>query len=67
MENLKTPEDYIGAVLERVKPEYLVRHFGIDQWSDANDFLEKLARFARDSYIELCDYPLTLICTGFIQ
>jgi len=44
VENLKTPEDYIGAVLERVKPEYLVRHFGIDQWSDANDFLEKLAR-----------------------
>jgi len=44
VENLKTPEDYIGAVLDRVKPEYLIRHFGIDQWSDANDFLEKLAR-----------------------
>merc|ERR1719193_1585365 len=44
VENLKTPEDYIGAVLDRVKPEYLIRQFGIEQWGDPNDFLEKLAR-----------------------
>jgi len=44
VENLKTPEDYIAAVLDRVKPEYLIRQFGIEQWDDANDFLEKLAR-----------------------
>jgi len=44
VENLKTPEDYIGAVLDRVKPEYLIRHFGIEQWDNVNDFLEKLAR-----------------------
>merc|ERR1712142_1092844 len=44
VENLKTPEDYIGAVLDRVKPEYMIRHFGIEQWDNVNDFLEKLAR-----------------------
>jgi len=44
VENLKTPEDYIGAVLDRVKTEYLIRQFGIEQWGDPNDFLEKLAR-----------------------
>jgi len=44
VENLKTPEDYIPALLDRVKPEYIIRQFGIDQWDDHNDFLEKLAR-----------------------
>lgn len=46
VENLKTPEDYIGAVLDRVKPEYMIRHFGIEQWDSVNDFLEKLARYS---------------------
>jgi len=44
VENLKTPDDYVTAVLDRVKPEYLIRQFGVEQWDNANDFLEKLAR-----------------------
>ncbi|XP_008545670.1 uncharacterized protein LOC103569905 [Microplitis demolitor] len=44
VELVKNPEDYVEAVLERVKPEYMKRTYKIDEWTDCNDFLEKLAR-----------------------
>ncbi|XP_074108324.1 nucleostemin 2 [Cotesia typhae] len=43
VELVKNPEDYVEAVLERVKPEYIQRTYKIDKWTDHNDFLEKLA------------------------
>ncbi|KAH0558186.1 nucleolar GTP-binding protein 2 [Cotesia glomerata] len=43
VELVKNPEDYVEAVLERVKPEYMQRTYKIDEWTDHNDFLEKLA------------------------
>ena len=43
MENLKDPADYIPAVLERVKPEYMQKTYHIPTWTDATDFLEQLA------------------------
>ncbi|XP_017830055.1 nucleolar GTP-binding protein 2 isoform X5 [Callithrix jacchus] len=43
VEKIKTPEDHIGAVLERAKPEYISKTYKIDSWESAEDFLEKLA------------------------
>ncbi|KAM8788936.1 nucleolar GTP-binding protein 2 [Rhynchonycteris naso] len=43
VEKIKTPEDHIGAVLERAKPEYISKTYKIDAWENAEDFLEKLA------------------------
>lgn len=42
-ERLPTPTDFISPILDRVKKEYLQRHFGVGDWDDANDFLTKLA------------------------
>ncbi|XP_013772709.1 nucleolar GTP-binding protein 2-like [Limulus polyphemus] len=44
VENIKTPEDHIPAVLERVKKEYLQKNYKIEEWNNAEDFLEKLAK-----------------------
>ncbi|XP_034952186.1 nucleolar GTP-binding protein 2 [Chelonus insularis] len=44
VELVKNPEDYVEAVLERVKPEYISKTYRIDDWTDHLDFLEKLAR-----------------------
>lgn len=44
VELINNPEDYIGAVLERVKAEYIKKTFKIDSWSDPVHFLEQLAR-----------------------
>ncbi|KAM9369629.1 nucleolar GTP-binding protein 2 [Phaethornis superciliosus] len=43
VEKIKSPEDHIGAVLERAKPEYIRKTYKIDAWNDTEDFLEKLA------------------------
>jgi len=37
------PEQFIPAVLAKVKPEYIARTYGISQWADAEDFMAKLA------------------------
>lgn len=44
VELVQNPEDYIAAVLERVKPEYIRKTYKVDKWEDHVDFLEKLAR-----------------------
>ncbi|KAH0500110.1 Nucleolar GTP-binding protein 2 [Microtus ochrogaster] len=43
VEKIKAPQDHIGAVLERAKPEYICKTYRIDSWENAEDFLEKLA------------------------
>ncbi|XP_023191373.1 nucleolar GTP-binding protein 2-like isoform X2 [Xiphophorus maculatus] len=43
VEKIKNPEEHIGAVLERAKPEYIQKTYRIPTWSSADDFLEKLA------------------------
>lgn len=49
VENVTDPENHIQGVLDRVKPEYLRRHYGMDKpsmdntWTDAEDFLGKIA------------------------
>jgi nuclear GTP-binding protein len=43
VENVKDPEYCIPTVLERVKKEYLIKTYKIEEWDDCDDFLEKMA------------------------
>lgn len=43
VEHLSSPSDHITHLIERVRPEYLSRTYGIKDWTDAEDFLAKLA------------------------
>ena len=43
VENVPTPEDHVEEVLRRVKKEFITRTYGISDWVDHEDFLEKLA------------------------
>ncbi|XP_030749615.1 nucleolar GTP-binding protein 2 [Sitophilus oryzae] len=44
VELVNNPEDYIPAVLERVRKEYIVKTYKVNEWTDPNDFLEKMAQ-----------------------
>ncbi|POY73586.1 hypothetical protein BMF94_3119 [Rhodotorula taiwanensis] len=46
VEHLSDPSQHIQFLLERVRKEYLVRTYGIPEWSSAEDFLTQLARKA---------------------
>lgn len=36
--------DYVPALLDRVDEQYISRTYGVSSWTDADDFLEKLAK-----------------------
>ncbi|KAL3202126.1 hypothetical protein MRX96_042698 [Rhipicephalus microplus] len=44
VENIEDPQDHIPKVLDRVRPEYIVKTYKIDSWDNPEDFLEKLGR-----------------------
>ena len=44
IENVKDPQDYIGAMLERVKEDYIRKAYNVLSWEDAENFLEQVAR-----------------------
>jgi len=44
VEKLKTPEDFIPPVLERVKREYLCRMYKLTGWTDPNDFIDQVSK-----------------------
>ncbi|KAJ3006171.1 GTPase required for pre-60S ribosomal subunit nuclear export and maturation [Thoreauomyces humboldtii] len=44
IENLTGPENHIQAVLDRVRPEYMRRTYGVRDWEDSVDFLSQVAR-----------------------
>uniref|UniRef100_A0A224YWR9 Nucleolar GTP-binding protein 2 n=1 Tax=Rhipicephalus zambeziensis TaxID=60191 RepID=A0A224YWR9_9ACAR len=44
VENIEDPQDHIPAVLDRVRPEYIVKTYKIDTWDSPEDFLERLGR-----------------------
>merc|ERR1711962_1099840 len=44
VENLKEPSEHIGEVLKRVKKDYIVRTYKVEQWTDVDDFLDQLCR-----------------------
>ncbi|PLW13462.1 hypothetical protein PCANC_16828 [Puccinia coronata f. sp. avenae] len=44
VEHLSCPGDHIPTLLDRIRPEYMVRTYGIQEWTDAEDFLTQIAR-----------------------
>ncbi|BGP47357.1 GTPase required for pre-60S ribosomal subunit nuclear export and maturation [Rhodotorula kratochvilovae] len=46
VEHLSDPASHIDFLLQRVRKEYLVRTYGIEDWASPEDFLAKLARKA---------------------
>eukprot|EP00455_Lapot_gusevi_P008432 TRINITY_DN1367_c0_g1_i1.p1 TRINITY_DN1367_c0_g1~~TRINITY_DN1367_c0_g1_i1.p1 ORF type:complete len:627 (+),score=208.55 TRINITY_DN1367_c0_g1_i1:553-2433(+) len=44
IENLQDAALHIDQVLHRVKTEYLCRTYGLDSWTDSEDFLTQIAR-----------------------
>ncbi|GAA5865968.1 hypothetical protein JCM3774_005542 [Rhodotorula dairenensis] len=46
VEHLSDPAQHIQFLLDRVRKEYLVRTYGIQDWTSAEDFLTQLARKA---------------------
>lgn len=41
---MRDPQDYIGAMLERVKEDYIKKAYNICEWTSPEDFLEQVAR-----------------------
>ena len=46
VESLEDATEHVAQVIERVKPEYLRRAYKLAGWTDADDFLEQVARGA---------------------
>eukprot|EP00456_Euglypha_rotunda_P040150 TRINITY_DN3098_c0_g1_i4.p1 TRINITY_DN3098_c0_g1~~TRINITY_DN3098_c0_g1_i4.p1 ORF type:complete len:361 (+),score=65.77 TRINITY_DN3098_c0_g1_i4:42-1085(+) len=44
VDNLDSPMDFVPAILERVKHEYIIKTYGITDWKNDEDFLEKFAK-----------------------
>lgn len=44
IDNLEDPAQYVAGLLSRVKREYIVRTYGIETWSDSEDFLQQYAK-----------------------
>ncbi|XP_060518156.1 nucleolar GTP-binding protein 2 [Cylas formicarius] len=44
VELVNNPEDYIPTVLDRVKKDYLIKTYKIEDWKDADEFLVKMAQ-----------------------
>jgi len=44
VEHLSAPGDSIPILLSRVRPEYITRTYGVEGWTDSEDFLTMLAQ-----------------------
>eukprot|EP00126_Sphaerothecum_destruens_P009337 Sdes_comp20486_c0_seq1m14871 len=44
IENIKDAEVHVEQVLQRVKPQHITRHYGIQKWENCADFLEQYSR-----------------------
>jgi len=42
-ERLENPDDYIPAILEKIRPQYISRTYGVQDWNTPEQFLAKLA------------------------
>ena len=42
-ERLDNPADFIQPIIDRVKKDYLQRHFSVADWTDHIDFLTQIA------------------------
>jgi len=46
IENVEEPADYVPDVLDKIKKEYLIKTYGLTEWTDATDFLTQFAKKA---------------------
>lgn len=61
IENVRDPQDYIGAMLERVKEDYIKKAYNIHEWASPEDFLEQVARrLGRLLKVCLCEVVLQI-------
>ena len=44
IENLEKPEDYLDELLQRTKPEYIAKTYGVSEWKNSEDLLDILGR-----------------------
>ncbi|XP_065082244.1 nucleolar GTP-binding protein 2 [Ochlerotatus camptorhynchus] len=44
VELVNNPEDYIEIVLKRIRKEYVLKTYGVSEWSSHIDFLEQIAK-----------------------
>jgi nuclear GTP-binding protein len=44
VESLVDPSLYIAEVLNRIKPEYIQKTYGVSHWENSTDFLQRFAR-----------------------
>lgn len=44
VENIQEPESHIPELLRRVDKDFLLRHYKIEEWTDANHFLEMIGK-----------------------
>jgi len=43
VENIKSPEDHVESVLERVEKQYIAATYNVANWTSHEDFLEQIA------------------------
>ena len=61
IENVRDPQDYIGAMLERVKEDYIKKAYNVHEWTSPEDFLEQVARrLGRLLKVRLCEVVLQI-------
>ena len=59
IENIKSAEDHIAPMLERVRPEYIRRTYEVEEWEDHIDFLTQVAK-RTGKLLKVCFYLLLL-------
>ena len=64
-ENIDEPEHYIQYIVDRVRPQYLTKTYGIEKFDGPDDLLEKIAkrlgRFLKGGRPDLHDAAIRLI------
>ena len=61
IENVRDPQDYMGAMLERVKEDYIKKAYNVHGWTSPEDFLEQVARrLGRLLKVRLCEVVLQI-------
>jgi len=49
-EKLEDPAEYIDGLLKKVKQDYLINLYGINAWTDYEDFLTQIAKKNRKTF-----------------
>ena len=43
VQQIESPEEYVGEIVKRIRPEYLQRMYEVESWEDEWDFMRQLA------------------------